>query len=471
MQVTVDPTLNLDNAKRLHFAGIGGIGMSGLARYFHQRGLIVTGYDRTETPLTQSLVADGIRIAYEPNIESVHGVDAVIYTPAVGEDFLELVEARRLGIRCVKRAAVLGAITRQQRTLGVAGTHGKTTTSSLATVLLRGAGIDCTAFVGGIMANYDTNYLLGKDDLVVVEADEFDRSFLQLSPQLAILTSIDPDHLDIYHTPEAVREAYHQFLERVPEGGTVIVNNRLRPFADDLKGVNIYYYGIGGEGAAPPDEFVLTNFQQSGLRQQFDLTGPGIAWKGLELPFPGRHNAENACAALVAAHLLGAQEEPLRQALAGFRGVRRRFEVRLELPEVTFIDDYAHHPAELAAAISTARRHFPDRKLIACFQPHLFTRTRDFAEGFGQSLSLADTVLLMHIYPARELSIPHVTSELIYPHIKGADVHIVNLKDLPKSLLEHLDRPSVVLTLGAGDIDTQLSTIEKVLLTKYPPQG
>jgi UDP-N-acetylmuramate--alanine ligase len=473
METPTDFNLDLSRAQRLHFAGIGGIGMSALARYFRTRGLHITGYDRTETELTRKLTNEGIEVTYTPREDWATAADAVIYTPAVGEQFAELTAARAQGLPVVKRAAVLGAITRLQRTLAVAGTHGKTSTSSILATLLHESGKGCTALVGGVMSAYGSNFIMGDEDadLVVVEADEFDRSFLHLSPWLGILTSLDPDHLDIYGTPQAVAEAYQAFVNRIQPGGYLLLHAALAGRIVPPQGVNLYLYGLEEDFTHPlPEHYAILKVEkQEGITQWLTLTGALGTLHKLQLPFPGAHNSRNACAALAAALLAGVSAERIGPALAKFRGIRRRFEVWLDEPQVALIDDYAHHPTELQAAIATARACYPHRPLLVVFQPHLFTRTRDFYPGFAQSLSAADIVLLTEIYPARELSIPHVTSDLIFQHVNSPRKELLTLNNLPKSLQKYLNGPISVLITGAGDIDTLLPEIRDTLWKTYTP--
>ncbi len=446
----------LESWKRLYFLGIGGIGMSALARWFARRGCQIHGYDRTPTPLTRTLESEGMHIHYEESVEKIPpGLDAVIYTPAIPEEHAERRFFLRKGIPLLKRAEVLGLISRRYRTLAVAGTHGKTTTSALLTHLLRSAGVDCSAFLGGIALDFDSNYVEGNSPFLVVEADEYDRSFLHLQPETAVLTSMDPDHLDIYGTHEQMLDSgFRAFLRQVPPEGKILVHEPLRPLLPDFE-----FESFGLEAG---------DFQGRGLRVEggamvFDFEAPcmGIRWEGMRFPLPGQHNARNAVAALAVACRLGASEEGLRRGLASFRGIKRRFEVVLQSAECVFIDDYAHHPTELQAAIEAARQFFPGRKLTGAFQPHLYTRTRDFASGFARALDALDEIYLLDIYPAREKPLPGVSSRLIFEQMQNPNKHLLSKEEL----LETLKRrpPEVLLTLGAGDIDALVAPIAQVL--------
>jgi UDP-N-acetylmuramate--alanine ligase len=450
--------------RRLYFAGIGGIGISGLAQFFHARGIEISGYDKTPTPLTAELEALGMAITYEPNPESAAllRADAVIYTPAVGEDFAELVAARTAGIPTLKRARVLGLISDAYYTVAVAGTHGKTTTSSMITWLLKQSGVDCTAFVGGLTANFNSNYIPGGSRVLVCEADEYDRSFLQLRPDVAVLTSLDPDHLDIYGSHATMQESYQAFVNQIKPGGVLLLHESLAGQITVPDRVTLLTYGMGRGDVAALNPAV----HQQGHR--FDWAFSGGILPEMFLPMAGTHNVQNATAALGAALASGAPAEGLRAALASYRGVKRRFELLLHSPKLSLVDDYAHHPTEIEAAIAAARRHFPGRRLVVAFQPHLYSRTRDFAEGFGQALSQADVLLLIHIYPAREAPLEGIGRKTIAKHVDGPQLHLISLNELPEALFGTLTDtpnalPAVVLTLGAGDIDTQLQALTATL--------
>ncbi|MCC6399822.1 MAG: UDP-N-acetylmuramate--L-alanine ligase [Flavobacteriales bacterium] len=445
--------------QRLYFVGIGGIGMSGLARYFRRAGAVVGGYDRTPSALTETLAEEGMAIHFDEDPASIP--DAlrerpaevlVVRTPAVPPSSPLLAWWTAAGARIVKRSELLGLITRDRRTYAVAGTHGKTTVSTLLTHLLHSGGVPVNAFLGGISANYNTNVLLDEGAVAnVVEADEYDRSFLQLTPTDAIITAADPDHLDIYGTAEAMLEAYTAFAGLC--SGALLVHERVKAALPALKAET---YAIGGQGIPRAEQVEV---HEGAYR--FDLVAEGVTLRGLRLGMAGRHNVENATAAAVMALRAGVTPEALRSALASFRGVERRFQSILGGPATIFIDDYAHHPAELDAAIRSARELHPGRRLTVVFQPHLFTRTRDLADGFARSLAGADRLFLLDIYPAREEPIPGITSGWLLDRIAMADKHLVG----PEELLERLaaERPELLMTLGAGDIDRLVPRIATIL--------
>lgn len=458
--------MNFDAIKKIYFIGIGGIGMSGLARYFRRHGAEVYGYDRTETELTRALTEEGMFVHYEDDPGRIpEGVDLVVFTPAVPKEHRELNWFLERGYPIKKRAEVLGIISRAKRCIAVAGTHGKTTTSSMTAHLLRASGIDATAFVGGIAQNLGGNYVEGNSDWVVVEADEYDRSFLHLYPEIAIINSIDPDHLDIYGTPEAVRDSYAQFAKQVKPGGHLFCH-----LDADLGVPGTQFFGIGSaqyeaanlrveDGHTVFDLFIHDPHANGQIGSQLPTTMPG-----LRLPYPGRHNVCNATAAIAAALAAGATPEAVAAALPQFRGVKRRFDYIIRLPDLVYVDDYAHHPAELEASIGAARTLYPDKKLTGIFQPHLYTRTRDFADGFAQSLDRLDEVLLLDIYPAREMPIPGVTSETLAMRMKNPNVTVLSKKDLLEVLKTR--KLEVLMTMGAGDIDTFIEPIKNLLLSR-----
>jgi UDP-N-acetylmuramate--alanine ligase len=449
----------------LYFIGVGGIGMSGLARYFRRHGAQVAGYDRTPSELTNQLLGEGIDVQFSEDTRLVPAEfrDAdpaavmVVRTPAVPMDSPLLKYWQERGARILKRAEVLGMITRDRRTIAVAGTHGKTTVSTMLAHLLTVGGVKCNAFLGGIAANHGTNVLLNDDARVnVVEADEYDRSFLQLKPSEAIITAMDPDHLDIYGTPEAMVEAYTDFAALCE--GPMFVHERI---AHHFPGrANVLPYSLEGIGLPR-----IENLRVEAGAHVFDLVAQGGEERGLRLGMPGRHNVENAIAASSMALHLGVSGDRLREGLAGFRGVVRRFEVRIPGPDVVYIDDYAHHPTELRAFISSVRELHPGRRITGIFQPHLFSRTRDLVGDFGSSLALLDELLLMEIYPAREEPIPGITSQWLLERVPMEHKKLV----AREALLDELRgmRPEVVLTMGAGDIDRLVPAIE-TLLNQYP---
>jgi UDP-N-acetylmuramate--alanine ligase len=450
---------DLSHIKAVYFLGIGGIGMSALARYFHLRGLPVAGYDRTPSALTQELEHEGMSIHYQDDITAIPmsirslppELLLVVLTPAVSSDHTELLYFLDQGYSVFKRSEVLGLITRQTSTIAVAGTHGKTTTSAMVTHLLEATGKQPTAFVGGIMTNYDTNFLPGVGNLTVVEADEFDRSFLRLSPDISIITSVDPDHLDIYSDASSFTDGFRLFAKCLKSEGKLIVHESV---ASEFAGISRISYGFGDEADVQIYDIRVGNgtflFSVKGLYSQADFV----------LHIPGRHNVLNAVAAVTACWLSGLPPEDLRLALASFRGVKRRFEKIAEHNGKVFIDDYAHHPSELEACISAARELYPDKRIFGAFQPHLFTRTRDFSAGFSAALNKLDYFYLLPIYPARELPIPGVSSQMLLADIT-APGRLINKEDLADAVRKDLNRLDVFLTLGAGDIDREVERIKK----------
>jgi len=458
--------MTFNEIKRIYFIGIGGIGMSALARYFKKHGAEVYGYDRTETDLTRALVAEGMHVHYEDDVKQIpENIDLVVITPAVPKDHKELNWFQEQGFPMKKRAEVLGIISKAKRCVAIAGTHGKTTTSTMTAHLLRACGVDATAFVGGISLNLGSNFVEGESDWVVVEADEYDRSFLHLHPEIAVLNSLDPDHLDIYGTPEAVVESYKQFVRQIKPGGKLIYRHGL-PIADvaeelEASGRQVFTFGID-EG-----DYEAYRVHVEDGQMAFGLRSSIFDWSDLRLNYPGRHNVLNATAAMAATLAAGGFAPEIRAALADFKGVKRRFEFILRRADVVYVDDYAHHPAELEAAISAAKMLFPTRKVTGIFQPHLFTRTRDFANEFAAALDLLDECILLDIYPARELPIPGVTSAMIAGLMKNKNVTLTTKSELLNLLAAN--RPDVLMTMGAGDIDTLIEPIKKLLTTNQQP--
>ena len=453
-----------------YFLGIGGIGMSALARYFAAQGFRVMGYDRTPSPLTELLEEEGIAVQYDDSLDRVEQLELtktiVVRTPAVPEDMALYVWLREQGFTILKRAEVLGMITRQQRALCVAGTHGKTTTSTILAHILHPSHVGTNAFLGGIANNYNTNLLLdSKSDYVVVEADEFDRSFHHLTPYISVITSMDPDHLDIYGTEEAYRESFVHYAGLVEHA--LVVKSGLSSKVESLK-ARVYTYAVGEHA-----DFYADNIRVEDGQIFFDFHTPNTQCpiSNIHLGVPVWVNIENSVAAMAVAWLVGATEEELRQGVSSFAGVYRRFNIHLNTPQVAYIDDYAHHPQELAATIESVRRLYPDRYVIAVFQPHLFSRTRDFADAFAEVLNQLDEVALLPIYPAREEPIVGVTSEWLMDKmtVKRA---LVLPTILPKYIRERAKnclsqgRNIVVMTMGAGDIDRQVSEITQKLTYK-----
>lgn len=441
-----------ENKKNIFFIGAGGIGMAALERYFLAKGYRVGGYDRTPSALTEALIAEGVEITFSPEADAV-GRDfrspentLVVYTPAVPRDlplFRFFIDG---GFEIVKRAAVLGLVTRESRSLCFSGTHGKTTTSSMAAHILHESSAGCNAFLGGVLRNYNTNFLLDPtSEFSVVEADEYDRSFHQLTPGVAVVTSTDPDHLDIYGTEEAYLESFTHFTELIRPSGALIVHTGLKFQPNPDPSVRIYTY------SRDHGDFYAARIRRAEGEIVFDFVAPDITVEDISLGVPVEINIENAVAALAAVWAAGCLEpDAARRAMASFMGPKRRFEFRLREPGRTIIDDYAHHPDELRSSIASVRALFPGRKLTVAFQPHLYSRTRDFAPEFAQALSQADSVLLLPIYPARELPIPGVESEMILKDITAPDARIVGRDDLPAYLAQNPFE--VLLTVGAGDI-------------------
>ena len=437
----------------IYFIGIGGIGMSAIARYYNAKGFKVSGYDKTPSPLTEALESEGIEVHYEDNIAFVPkdvSKTLVVYTPAIPKDMGELVYVQEKGYRVIKRSRMLGEISQGQRCMAVAGTHGKTTTSTLVSHLFTAAGEGCSAFLGGISKNYDSNLLISNNDVMVAEADEFDRSFLQLYPEIAVITSMDADHLDIYGDEAHIREAFKAFASQV--SGTVIAKYGLDITPADTK-ARIMTYSFGNPAA---------DFHAEALEDgHFDLHYPGGVIEDCVVGIPGWVNIENATAAAAIGLTYGLDPQKIRQALATFSGVKRRFDLQVKRPGCVYIDDYAHHPEEISAALSSIRNSYPDMKLTAVFQPHLYTRTRDFAQEFAQALSKADKLILLDIYPAREEPIPGVSSEIIFKDVTCPEKVLLKRAEL-MDYLRHEDI-ELLVTLGAGDIDRFVGQIAQML--------
>ena len=444
--------------KDIYFIGIGGIGMSAIARYYNFKGYRVSGYDRTPSDLTRALEEEGISVHYEDNTGLIPGDSAttlVIYTPAIPSDMKELVYVREHGYRVIKRSAMLGEISRGQRCLAVAGTHGKTTTSTLLAHILTSCGEGCTAFLGGISKNYGTNLLMSHTPTIVAEADEFDRSFLQLHPEIAVITSMDADHLDIYSDLDHVREAFREFASQTT--GTVITRLGLDITSSDTK-ARVMRYSYDDTRA----DFYAGNIRCDDCGYfTFDLNWPDGVIHDCRCGVPGWVNVENSIAAAAIALTYGIRPDDIRNAIATFSGVKRRFDIHLNTPDCSYIDDYAHHPKELESAVSSIREMFPGRKLTAVFQPHLYTRTRDFADGFASALSAVDRLILLDIYPAREEPIPGVTSGIIFDRVTCPDKVMIPKTGL-MTLLEK-EPVDILVTFGAGDIDRFTGPITAML--------
>ena len=455
--------IDLKNTEGIYFVGIGGIGMSALAKYFAQGGYKIGGYDRSETDITRSLAEIGSQITYEDKVENlpVFFTDTsnkeqviVVYTPAIPSGNKVISFFRNNDYRLYKRSEILGEISSHTDTLAVAGTHGKTTVSTMTAHLLKQSHVDCSAFLGGISKNYDSNLLVGEGHYTVIEADEFDRSFLRLSPLMAVVTSVDADHLDIYGDHLTMIKAYNEFCEKIRKGGKLFVNYRIK----DLIGVPEWATGYT-YGSDTGSDFRYFDVEHHNGYYSFNLKTPGGIINNLHFPFPGIINIENLTAAIALAISCGVTEQEIRKAIILFQGVRRRFDIRVNIPGLAYIDDYAHHPEEIRAFITSVKEYFAGRKLTGIFQPHLYTRTRDHAEGFAAILDELDETILLPIYPAREKPIPGVTSEIIYNRMKSGNKRLASMDDIPDIL--DFSRMDVLLTIGAGDIDKLVFPIEE----------
>lgn len=459
--------MNLNEIYSVYFVGAGGIGMSALIRYFLSQGKIVAGYDRTATPLTQKLIEEGAQIHYEDDVNLIpacckqESQTLVIYTPAIPDDHKELTFFRNGNFNIQKRAQVLGLITRNSKGLCVAGTHGKTTTSTMAAHLLHQSDVKCTAFLGGISKNYESNLLLSQiSPYTVIEADEFDRSFHHLTPWISVITSTDPDHLDIYGTKEAYLESFRHYTTLIQPGGALILHTNLEMKPDVQPGVMVYTYSRH-EG-----DFHAENICIGDGEIIFDFVAPDTRIDNIQLGVPVSVNIDNGIAAMALAHLAGATNEEIAQAMQNFRGVDRRFDFRLKTAQYALLSDYAHHPAEIMQSLRSMRQLYKDRKLTAIFQPHLYTRTRDFYREFAESLSLADEVILTEIYPARELPIEGVSSQLIYDNLKPSVEKTLCRKEDVAALLQR-NETEIVIILGAGDLDNYMPLFERILKEKH----
>jgi len=462
--------LNFAKITQVYFLGIGGIGMSALARYFNAMGKKVSGYDKTPTKLTDELIAEGIDIHFHDAIRLIpasikqlpYAIEniLIVYTPAVPKDHSEYIYFKENGFVLKKRAEVLGMITQNTNTVAVAGTHGKTTTSTLIAHILKTANLDPSAFLGGISQNYSTNLLLSSNqshnNLVVVEADEYDRSFLTLHPEIGVITSVDADHLDIYGDEKYMHESYSLFARQI-KSKLILKTSIVDKIAGDRKPIT---YSINDDSS---DYFAQNIIIKDGV-YQYDIVTPTNIFSQLTIGLPGMHNVENSIAAVAVACEIGVSEEKIREALKSFGGVKRRFDYQIKTTDLVYIDDYAHHPEELKAAINSVKEMYPGKKITGIFQPHLFTRTRDFADDFARSLDLLDECILMEIYPARELPIEGIDSNLLLSKMKSLNKCIVQKDDL----IEELGKRDleVLLTLGAGDIDTFVDPIRIALMKK-----
>jgi UDP-N-acetylmuramate--alanine ligase len=450
--------MNLRNVQRVYLIGIGGIGMSGLARYFNHLGCMVCGYDKTETPLTDALKQEGMNVIFtddaalipaefgEPNEGTL-----IIFTPAIPKDSAILNHFKAAGFELFKRSQVLGIISESLFTVAVAGTHGKTTTSSLIAHVLTEAGKDCSAFLGGIATNYNSNVLYGNSNIVVVEADEYDRSFLTLQPDIAVITSMDADHLDIYGSHEQLTESFQLFASQIKAGGKLIAKHGL-PLAHTFTS-----YTIKTEAA----DAIAHNSRVENGSFYFDFENGEVAINDIEMGIPGMHNIENAVAAIQVALYMNVEADAIKAALASFQGVKRRFEYVVRNEHNVYIDDYAHHPEELKACIASVKKLYPNHKLTTIFQPHLYSRTRDFADGFAEALDMTDELLMLDIYPARELPIEGVDAHTILSRMKLQDKRLLSKQEVIKYV--QAQQPELLLTVGAGDIDQIVNPLKQAL--------
>jgi len=449
---------------KYYFLGIGGMGMSALARYFNSKGFQTAGYDRVQSKVTADLQTEGIQINFDPNVDQIPipfrypENTLVVVTPAIPDDLPQLVYFRENGFTIKKRAEVLGDITRKASTICIAGTHGKTTTSTLTAHLLYQSHISCNAFLGGIANNYNSNLLLSKDsNLFVIEADEYDRSFHQLSPYMAAITSADPDHLDIYQTPEAYRESFEHFTSLISPGGVLLMKKGVNIQPRLQKGVKQYTYSMNDGG-----DFYAENIHLVNHEFHFDFVTPSERISDIRLKIPIRINIENSVAAIALAWLNGVTKEEIRTAMVSYSGIYRRFNLVFRSEQTIFMDDYAHHPKELKASILSIKELFPGKKITGIFQPHLYSRTRDFALDFAEVLSLLDELILLDIYPAREEPIEGVSSEMIFRNVKLENKTLCSRENLLSLLKDR--HPEVLVTFGAGDIDKLVPLIKKQLM-------
>ena len=459
------PFRGIEKLGEVYFIGIGGIGMSAIARFFHSGGVKVSGYDKTATELTKDLEASGIAVHYDENIELIpKKVDLVVYTPAIPEEHKELVYYRANGYKVVKRSDVLQIITGSSFNICIAGTHGKTTITTMVAHLLRDSGFGCNAFLGGIAVNYGTNFWSSERNVCVIEADEYDRSFLKLSPDIAIITAMDADHLDIYGTAESMEQAFIDFSQRIRPGGLLIRQFGLKR-GKELEAEQHITYSLQNENA----DVYAANIRMMQGSYEFDVIIKDNKLENVKLNMGGMHNVENAVAAIAVASSLGIENEKIKAAVESFRGVKRRFEYIIKNERIVFIDDYAHHPEELRALINGAKTLFRQKKCTVIFQPHLYTRTRDLADGFAEVLDLADEVVLLPIYPARELPIKGVSSEMIIEKMKNTNSRVLSkerlLDSIEKNFVEKANREfgEVLITAGAGDIDMLVEPIKDIL--------
>ena len=458
--------MELNEIKAVYFIGAGGIGMSAIARYFLRKGIVVAGYDKTPSALTRQLESEGMLLHYEENLDEVPHVCRnpqsclIVYTPAIPSEHQELTFFRENGFTVEKRAQVLGTLTRAHKGLCVAGTHGKTSTSTMCAHIMHQSHCDCNAFLGGISKNYGTNYILSDEsDYIVIEADEFDRSFHWLRPWMSVITATDPDHLDIYGTKEAYLESFHHYTTLIQPGGALIIHRDLEMKQEVQEGVTVYEYSRD-EGDFHADNVVIDNG-----RITFDFVSPFETVKNVELGQPVPINIENAVAAMAMAQLAGCTAEELRYGMKTYRGVERRFDFKIKTDRHVLLSDYAHHPKEIFQSAKSIRELYKNRHITAIFQPHLYTRTRDFYKEFADALSQLDEVILCDIYPARELPIPGVTSKLIYDNLaEGVEKTMIHKEEVLDMVKSH--DFDVLVILGAGDLDNYMPQITKIIESK-----
>jgi len=453
--------MKIEDYKNIYFIGIGGIGMSAIARYFYAIGKNVAGYDRSSTKLTSLLEKEGIKINFKDDLSQIPSAfkntedTLLVFTPAIPASNKQLNFFKTNNFNVYKRAEILGFLSKDKKSIGIAGTHGKTTVSTITAHLLKQSSLDCSAFLGGISRNYESNLLIGShSEHMVLEADEFDRSFLHLSPHIAVITSMDADHLDIYGSKEELQKCFYQYISKIKAGGSLIFKKGLN--ISTTQDINLYTYSVEEKA-----DFYVLNLELCDGYFKFDLSCPDKIIENLHFSYPGRINVENAVAACAVAYLSGVTDQELRFALNSFKGVLRRFDYHIKNDKLVYIDDYAHHPKELRETINSVREIYPTKKITGIFQPHLFSRTRDFAKEFSASLSLLDEVILLDIYPAREKPIENVNSEMLMNDI-SSKVEMCNKESLVKCLKQRdLD---VLITLGAGDIDKLIDEIKEELL-------
>ena len=457
--------LDINTIKCIYFLGIGGIGMSALARYFNLQGIQVKGYDKTPSPITEALIEEGIIISFIDQAENIVTIlpekeeTLVVYTPAVPANMGEFIYFQSKDYKILKRAEVLGLITQSSKGLCVAGTHGKTTTSSMLAHIMQVSDLKCNAFLGGISSNYGTNYLADDSSTyTVIEADEFDRSFLKLSPFASIITTTDPDHLDIYGDKENFQKGFEEYASLIAASGCLVVRKGIELTTN----APIITYSVTEEA-----DFYATNIHYRDGQQWMDVHFDGKTWEAVSLGLPGIHNAENALACIALADFLGITESVIREALASFKGVKRRFDVHIRSNELVYIDDYAHHPTEIHALLNSVKKMYPDLPITTIFQPHLFSRTNDFMNDFAKELAVSDQVLLLPIYPARELPLPNVTSEILASLIINScnsSVKVIE-KNQVLAYVSGIEK-AVILTVGAGDIDRMVEPIKEILSSR-----